>query len=209
MRHSKMALVTHNLQFNPKKAYANTLAALPEHAQHHSSSPLQQHSQHSAWSAFLDGMKVLQKYAVHSENNAKTISKSNLQLLHRTLLTDASYSKTVQQALSSSSPQRYCVFESQTLHAEVIVLQKGASIRLPTHQNRQSLLLSISGKPQLNPIQPLQTMHSVWWSMSHLKNQNASLKNNDVVIVFDAEQTLTAYNNACVLLRVEWLFEAL
>jgi len=165
---------------------------------------------HAAWGAFQAGMRFLQKYSGRSTANSGTIAKSNLQLLHRTLLKDPSYSQTLQKVIekgaSNKFPASHCVFVSQELRADLITIQSGTSIQLNPRQAEISMYLSISGKPLIqSDEQPLRTSKN-WWNRSCQTGDTEVLKNGDAVLVssdWNKDKRIIAEKKGCVLLHIQ------
>ena len=167
-------------------------------------------SQHGAWGAFQAGMQVLQNYAGRSPANLETIAKSNLQLLHRSLLNDSNYAQSVKKArntiFSDSRPSSHCVYNNRTLRADLLTLQPGTTIQLRSQHDSCAMYLSISGKPSIQSADMTQPLIKHWWDRYRQQNQKESLKNQQTLIISSQHKNktlLTAEKKECILLRIQ------
>jgi len=165
---------------------------------------------HAVWKEFQAGMYVLRKYACHSSANSTAIAKSNLQLLHRTLLKDPDYSQRLQAASSkgakSSLPTSHCVFANHELRADILTLQSGTAIQLNAHDERFAMYLSITGKSLIQPEKAPLPITRKWWERPRLPQGVESLKNGDAVVVNhkgNRNKQIIADKSDCILLRIQ------
>lgn len=167
-------------------------------------------SQHDAWGAFQAGMQVLRSYAGRSPANPEAIAKANLQLLHRSLLRDPSYTQSIKTASGNYSsnhlPKSLCIFNNKTLRADLLTLQSGTTIQLKPHQDSCAMYLSITGKPSIESADTVHVPNKHWWDRYRHQNHEQSLKNEDSIIVSSMKtkkRLLTAKKKECVLLRIQ------
>lgn len=169
---------------------------------------------HAAWSAFRDGMQVLQRYACHSAADSAAIAKDNMRLLHKSLLDDPRYRQRLKQANGNIAKLSalHALLATQGLRADLITVQKGHFIRLSPHRGKLSMFMAISGKAIIE-----QTTQSTdqsapspqrkpWWTrLKHDNQTERTLRNGDVMLVSPGRNegnVLTAQERSCVILSV-------
>lgn len=165
--------------------------------------------QHAIWGAFQAGMQALQHYAGRSSANSESIAKANLQLLHRSLLTDPSYTQSLAKAHNKNAnnlPRSSCVFENSGLRADLLTLRSGTSIQLKSHQDRCAMYLSITGKPSIQSPNNVVTLNKHWWTRYRQGKHGKLLKDGEAVVVLPdgkIKRFITAETKECILLRVQ------
>lgn len=163
----------------------------------------------SAWKAFQSGMQILQRYANRSPVNIHAIAKSNLQLLHRSLSYDAQYSHTIESVrrknVNSVLPTLQHLYVNQGLTADLLSLQKGASMNIMSLPLHYSMYLLISGSAKINA--DSENMNSVqhWWKRISANSNKNYLRNGSVVThsTNQAISQMTALGQNCIILRIQ------
>ena len=165
---------------------------------------------HAAWGAFQAGMRFLQQYAGRSPDNSETIAKSNLQLLHRSLLKDPSYTQSLKDARKrisgSNLPNSCCIFNDTDLRADLLSLNTGTTIQLKAPQDSCAMYLSITGKPSIQSPDLSLPSDKHWWQRYLREDHGESLKNGEAVIISSRgriKRLLTAEKKECILLRIQ------
>lgn len=165
--------------------------------------------QHAVWAAFQAGMQALQHYAERSPANPESIAKSNLQLLHRSLLTDPSYTQSLAKAHNKNAnnlPRSSCVYENSGLRADLLTLKSGTTIQLKSRQDRCAMYLSITGKPSIQSPNNVVTLNKHWWTRYRQEKHGKLLKDGEAVVVLpygEIKRFITAKTKECILLRVQ------
>lgn len=165
---------------------------------------------HAAWGAFQAGMQFLQKHAGRSPGNSENIAISNLRLLHRSLLKDPSYTrslKTAHNKISNNSlPSSLCIFDDGGLRADLLTLKSGTTIQLASHQNSGAMYLAITGTPSIHSAESTPLLNKYWWDRYRWPSNVGALKKGDAVLISSQKQSkqlLTAEKKECVLLRIQ------
>ena len=178
----------------------------------------------TSWRAFQDGMKALYRYSGRSNADPSSIAKSNLRLLHSTLLDDQSYRERLtaaEQAISKNGlPTIVSLLAIQGLYADLITLQHGCDVQMTACEKYNRMIMVVYGNMVVNraslipekmpeknhpPAQYQPIQHMSWWNrLRNLSNKNIS-KQGDIFL-FDQrdhrDRTLSALNHHCVLLKL-------
>ena len=163
----------------------------------------------SAWKAFQSGMQILRRYANHSPVDVDAIAKSNLQLLHRSLMQDAQYTNYIEDfkydSTKSGRPRLRHLYASEGLIADVLALKINTPVNLITLPQRYTMYLLISGSVRLgaNKINDYPGQH--WWNHIVSRNSDNYLRSGAVIIFPTHETTnkITACGKDCLILRIQ------
>ena len=165
----------------------------------------------ATWQAFQAGMEVLQRFANHAAIDVDAISRSNLQLLHRTLSRDAAYHTQIEQlqseAKTSSLPIIRRLYTDQSMIADLVLVQAGSQINLPALPQTGTMYLLISGSAELVSYEKSQEIAQHWWQKFGIGNANNTLRNGAVIIPSTNKppEKLRSATKQCLLLRVNTL----
>lgn len=203
----------------PKQGLVNTLTAkrnttnCPELPGTNTSAAMEKLA---VWKEFRAGMDIMHRYAKHSRANSDDIAKSNLQLLHRSLLSDPLYRRSIEKASCDADrhglPTLQKLLATQEIRAELVSVCKGCSIPLTPCDNGLAMFLAVSGTARVNRRDAQPTSGSDeknhkrgWWSKSHPAQMGKPCKTGDVVLVSPGQtgaDRIEAVNQNCVFLSV-------
>ncbi|NOX76193.1 MAG: hypothetical protein GXP17_06160 [Gammaproteobacteria bacterium] len=171
---------------------------------------------HAVWHEFRAGMDIMQRYAKHAHANTDDITKSNIQLLHRSLLGDPVYRRSLERAnggaVNRSVPTLFKLLATREIQADLISVCKGCSIPLASHTSSQAMFLAVSGtavirkrssSPPHNHEEKARKRH--WWPHTRSRNNGTSCKAGDVMLVPPGRSEgdrLEALSQHCVILSV-------
>ncbi len=181
--------------------------------------PAPLYTTNTVWSAFQDGMDILNRYAGRSGANSTLIAKENLRLLHDTLLADPSYRErltTAENEAPENGSALYNLFNSQGFCADLITLEPGCYIHISNNDLYSQMYMLIDGEASIinatslheannQPARHLSTQHKSWWNrLRHSSNKNIC-KQRDVILIGhngQVEKTLSALEHHCMLLKI-------
>ncbi len=190
-----------------------------------SSRPAPLYATNTVWTAFQDGMKILDRYARRSGANSTLIAKANLRLLHDTLLDDPSYRERLTLAKNEMSKNgfstAYNLFNTQGMCADLITLQPSCDTELSSNDRYNFMYMLIYGKVAVNhatdsqernnqpdqhlPVQRLPIQRKPWWKRFRYSSNKNVCKQGDVILFGQndpVEKILSAFEHHCVLLRI-------
>ena len=163
---------------------------------------------HSAWKAFQSGMQILHRYANRSPIDIDTVAKSNLRLLHRSLLYNPHYVNYIENIKYDSTKSGLAVirriYTNEEIIADLIAVKKDSVMNLKTLPQHYTMYLFISGNAQLGTniyrLHPLQH----WWNFRPTKNGNHILRNRAVIICSPGQKNKQITSNKdCMILRIQ------
>lgn len=171
-------------------------------------------SENAVWAAFRSGMEVFFRYANRSEADSYEIARSNLRLLHRTLLNDPIYREILKAVKASLADHGVTstLFSTPDLSVKLTSIKKNCESKFFSDQCNLNMALVISGNATINhPGSSLVNENSVWkpyswiyWG-SNIDNQYYK-KEGDIILfnTWDRETDIVFANKKdCILLQVQ------
>ncbi len=171
---------------------------------------------HAVWNEFRAGMDIMQRYAKHSHANTDDIAKSNIQLLHRALLSDPAYRRSLKEVNSDAAdrklPTLFKLLATREIQADLISVCKGCSIQLASRSSSLAMFLAVSGTALINKRSPSPSHNHEdeprkrsWWPQPRSRKNGRPCKAGDVMLVPPGRNEgdrLEALNQNCVILSV-------
>lgn len=148
------------------------------------------------WQLFLTGMKELNRHAGRSNIDPDSIACSNLRLLHRTLLSDASYRKLIKMLIKRLDrmlrPEAINLITNNELCADLICIQRDQIYNLnPPHHTSINLVL-IGGfintaKDSLTHGCQFSDSYTTLWNFIRHISSSKKIHENDIFLIHSNE----------------------